>query len=432
MNKVVNLSLITVIAVSSLYAQEAEDRSREPSVRKVIDGFNKVQTKDVDIVEQFKQMFTKGKMTGQIRSMYAGYYQENDLVEDSHATAVGGMLKYELASLHGFNAGFAFTTSHDIGLMTGSGENHNAELSSQDGDYTELTEAYLNYNNSGLNIRLGRQVLDTPLADSDDVRMVQNTFEAYVGTYEISDFTFMGGNIQSWQGADTGLGYFEDNEDAGKWVDTGPDGVWLAGATYSGALDANAWYYDISKPENATNIVYLDMGSSYEFSKDITLYGSIQYLNESEVDNSGVEAEIYGALVEFEAYGLGFNVAYNKSVDKEGKRSFSGVGGGTLYTSMDTMILDEITEDREVDAFVTGVVYRYNNFGFLYAYGSFEGGENSLGEKAHIVEQDMGMSYSVNDEFEVAMLYVIEQDKESKEKNENDWNRAQVIVKYDF
>ena len=125
-------------------------------------------------------------------------------------------------------------------------------------------------------------------------------------------------------------------------------------------------------------------------------------------------------------------MAYNKSMGKEGKRSFSGIGGGTMYTSMDTMIIDEITEDRDADALVLGLVYSVGNLNFLYAYGTFVGDANSAGVKAHIVEQDMGFEYSVNDEFVIAAIYVIQEDLENSTKTGNDWNRAQMMVKYDF
>jgi len=423
MKRLVKLSVLTSLLVSVSYAQDInEKRERELSVRKAIDSFSQVEHKEVSTVEKFKSMFSEGKVTGQFRIVAAGYRLEKTGESDNYAAAAGGMLKYELAELHGFNAGFAFTTSQDIDFITGdqSHSTHNPELSSSAGAYTELTEAYINYKYDTLEIRLGRQVLDTPLVDSDDIRMVPNTFEAYMATYNYSNFTLTTGNIQSWQGADAGL------DDA--WQQVGDKGANLLGLTYSDAIEANAWYYAISQNSNA---LYVDLGVDYEFN-NFTLYTSVQYLNEKELDNSGVEADIYGVLVEGVAYGLGVNIAYNKSLCKSGKKSFSGVGGGTMYTSMDTMIIDEITEDRDAEAFVLGLVYSLGDWNFLYAHGTFKGDSNSQNQKAHIVEQDMGFEYSVNNEFVVAAIYVLQEDKESSVKTDYDWSRAQLMVKYDF
>jgi len=316
MKKILNLSLSACILVSFAHAEDMnEQRDGLPSVRKAIDSFSKIETKDVSVVGQFKAMFTDGKVTGQVRSVMAGYEQNNAINSSAYASAVGGTLKYELASLNGFNAAFAFVTSQDVGFATGEAVDgrQNDELSSSLGNYTALSEAYLNYKYDGFNLRLGRQTLDTPLADSDDIRMILNTFEAYVATYEISDLTFTLGNVRHWQGYDAGL------DDA--WVSTGDQGTWLGGLNYAGAFDASAWHYDVSKQGEATKATYLDVGAGYEINENVSLYASMQYLREEEVDASGVEANIYGALVEVVLYDVGINVAYNKSAKKADKRS---------------------------------------------------------------------------------------------------------------
>ena len=401
-----------------------ESRQRIPSVKKAIGSVGKTEQKEVGVVDKFKHMFSDGKVSGQIRAIYAGYYQEQKGSKDSYATAIGGGLKYELASLWGFNGGVAFRTSQDIAFATGNKDDgkQNNELSSSSGAYTQLSEAYLNYKYSGLNIRAGRQVLDTPLADSDDIRMIPNTFEAYVLSYDMDDFTLMAGNIQRWQGFDAGL-------DDG-WIDAGKDGTNFGGIAFDNKMvEFSAWYYNITK---ATDAFYTDLQINYHLSKDYSIHAGLQYLNENEIDKSGYDAQIYGALLEFVAYDIGFNIAYNKADKHDGKRSFSGTGGGTIFTSMDTMIIDEITEDRDAFAVVGGVSYTLGDFNMLYAYGEFVGDKNSQNEKAHIVEQNIGFGYNVNDEFVVAAIYVDEDDRQNSKKTQNDWNRFQVMLNYNF
>jgi len=426
MNKLLKISLTTAMILSVSYAEDnvVEKRDRIPSVKKAIGTVGETEVKKIDRVNQFKHMFSDGKVTGQIRTVYAGYEQKKDGEADTYATALGGTLKYELASLYGFNGGIAFKTSQDLLFATGEKEKakHNPELSSSKGNYTELTEAYVNYKYKDFNFRAGRQVIDTPLADSDDIRMISNTFEAYIATYEFNNFSFMAGNLQKWQGSDAGL-------DDG-WVSAGENGTNFGGISYDDKLlEFSVWYYNITK---STNAFYADIGINYQFNNDYSIHGGVQYLNESQLDNSGVEAEIYGVMAEFVAYDLGFNLAYNKSNKKTDKESFSGTGGGTMYTSMDTMIIDEITKDRDVSAVVAGLSYSINDFNLLYAYGDFKGDRDSQGKQAHIVEQNIGLEYNANDEFVVAAIYVIEEDKENSLKTENDFNRAQVMINYNF
>ena len=127
-------------------AQEVQEkRDRIHSVRKAVDSVGKIEKKEVSIVENFKRMFEDGKVSGQVRVVYAGYNEEKLNTPDTYASAIGGIVKYELAQYMGFNAGVAMYTSHDIGMISGKGENRNDELSSSQGAYTQLGESYLNY-----------------------------------------------------------------------------------------------------------------------------------------------------------------------------------------------------------------------------------------------------------------------------------------------
>ncbi|MCW8895776.1 MAG: OprD family outer membrane porin [Sulfurimonas sp.] len=369
------------------------------------------------------QMFENAKVSGELRSVYAGYKQEKAGESDTYATAFGGELKYELAELNGFSAAAAFRISHDIGALTGEEGKQNAELSSSDGEYTVLSEAYLNYKNGDFNFRGGRQVIDTPLADSDDIRMIPNTFEAYIATYELPNFIFMVGNLQDWQGVDAGL----DDE----WVKTGEDGTWFGSVTYTADnIEASAWYYNITKQLNAA---YFDASYNYNINDDVSILGAAQYLSQSEISNSGEEASIYGLLAEFSAYDLGVSLAYNHSQKQSGKTSFSGFGGGTLFSNMDIMILDEITADRDSRAIVAGLSYEIGDLTLTYAYGDFDGDADSIGDKANVVEQDIGFEYSIiAGKLGVSGIYVISEDKESLDKTDFDWDRFQLMVAYSF
>jgi imipenem/basic amino acid-specific outer membrane pore len=422
LNNKILMIVAFLLVVNTLQAEE-DKRERLHSVREVVDSAGELQSKDIAIVESVKLMFSDGKISGQIRTMYTGYKQKQVGTEDTYATAVGGVLKYELAEFKGFNAGVALYASRDIGLLTGDGTKQNNELSSTDGSYVDLAEAYVNYSYKDLNIRLGRQTLDTPLADSDDIRIIQNTFNAYVLSFAYQGIDFTAGHIVSWQGVDAGL-------DAG-WsrVADKTDGTNFGGITYNDGLEFGLWYYNMTKQANAT---YVEFGGNHDLNKDMQVHAMIQYLHESEHDSSGIGADIYGALFEFIAYNIGFHIAYDKANKKTGLGSFSGLGGGTLYTSMDTMILDNIAVDRDAEAIVAGVTYSYDKFGFLYAYGDFDGDADAVGTKTHIVEQDMGVEYNINESFLISAIYVISEDKLSSTYTSDDWNRLQLMINYNF
>jgi hypothetical protein len=392
------------------------------SVRENIENITEVDNEvDVSETNKLKKMFKKAKISGELRSMYAGYNQKELGVDNNYATAVGGVFKYTLGAYHGFNAGVALYASYDITDLSGSNAKHNDELSSSKKSYTQLGEAYINYENQEFSFRAGRQVLDTPLADSDDIRMISNSFEAYVAKYNYNGFEFMLGNIQSWQGYDAGL--------ESSWSKTGDNGTNFGGISYSDTWELNIWYYNIT---GMTNVIYLDGGMEYNTDDNINIHAMMQYVQEDELSNSGYDSKIYGAMVEFTTYQISVNIAYNKALSGTSKMSFSGFGGGALFTSMDTLILDEIANDREASSVVGSVSYEIGGVNLLYAYGDFSGSANSLGNKEHIVEQDVSLEYNMTKKLLIACIYSMQEDKENLIKTEHDWDHARVVINYNF
>jgi hypothetical protein len=424
-----------------LIAEDLQNlKDREHSVSKVVQNVMKYEVKKVTEVDKFQHMFSDGKVSGQLEMIYSGFNVKNDV--DPYATTLGGHLLYELADYNGFNAGVEFTTAHNINFASGDNDDGklDPELASADGSYTEATQAFLNYKYDGLNVKVGRQLVDTPLADSDDRRIVYNTFEAAVMTYEQNDFSFMLGFLDRWQGVDVGL------DVNNPWQDVGDDGVYFTGLSYSVDLfDASVWYYDMSEDKAGTSAIgnvanksiYADISFHMLLSQDYALHTSVQYLNQNEEKNSGIEASVYGAMVEFVIKkDLVFSVAYNQSEKHSGKEVFSGYGGGTLYTNMDKTLLTDISADRDARAVVVGVTYGIENFNFLYAYGDFDGDADSSGQKEYIVEQNIGIEYNPNDNFTIGAIVNISDDKEDTGSaayfNNGDYENYRLVATYSF
>ncbi len=364
--------------------------------------------------DTIENMFALGKVSAKIETIYSAHDEEHG--HSPYSTALGGQLKYELARYNGFTAGAEFTTSHDINIATGDDERHNSFISSTDGHYTQLSQAYVDYAQGDASLRIGRQLIDTPLADSDDYRIIDNTFEAAIARYGVSDFSLMAGYLARWQGTDAML------DPQNPWQDTGKDGTYLAGVSYEAdSLSVSAWYYDISEASTdntatgnvANRSFYLDgsVGLSITDSNALTL--SAQYLQQDESDASGIESKIYGAMAELELVeDLSVSAAYNYARRCEGKQSFPGFGGGALFTNMDNMILDNITADRKATAIMAGLNYTYSDLTFFYAYADFSGDADSTGQKEHVVEQNIGIDYTLAEDFVLSALVTMDDDKE--------------------
>lgn len=439
--RVVNMKKIvitTFLVLSSVYGESEESsqniKDREHSARDTIESIMKHEDSEPRPAKEISDSIGDAKISAQIRALYLGYDRSD--APSEYATALGAQLKYETADFRGFNAVVEFSTAHDIGFATGEGVRHSGEIASEKGSYTELSQAYINYKDGGVNLRAGRQLIDTPLADSDDIRIIANTFEAYTLSYEQESLTFMGGLLTGWQGTGTGLS--PNNH----WSDTGEDGTHFGGLSYSDDfIDSSVWYYGVSKdsdPNSATGNVanssfYTDISLHMELSKEYALHTSVQYLSQKEAHSSGVDATIYGAMAEFVMFeDFALSAAYNKSQKQEGRGSFSGFGGGGLYTNMDSMILDAITMDRDAQAVVAGLTYRYGDFGFMYAHGVFDGKANSFGAKERIIEQNIGFEYTPDEKVTFAALYVKNEDKKESGSNGGNWENVRVLLSYNF
>ena len=426
MKTILKMTIVSSLLSGIALAEDIEERrDRISSLRDTIQTISEIQQENVAVVSGLKRMFKDGKITGEVSSMHSAYNNEDSI--DSYATALGTQLKYELAEFKGLNAGVALSLSQDISDLSGNVLEHNAELSSDAKSYTEIREAFINYKYQNFNLRAGRQSIDTPLADCDDIRMVPNSFEAYIASYEQNQFSFMAGLLTRWQGVDTGL-------DVDKhWQKTGKDGTYFGGLSFaSDSLDLSVWYYDISAGESANKTLYADIFTNYTVDEDISLHVGGQYLNQTESDSSGIKANIYGVIGELVVYDIGFNLAYNRSQKQTAKNSFSGFGGGTLFTNMDNMIINSITADRDVDAIVAGLSYNVGDFNLLYSYGDFDGGTDSSSQIEHIIEQDVVIEYSPNDDFTIASVYAINDDKKNTQSNGGDWSNFRVLLSYNF
>jgi hypothetical protein len=341
--------------------------------------------------------FAQGKISGQIRAGYIWVDPSATAYPQNYTTAIGGVLKYETAPLYGFSGGVAFYTSHAIMPLSGDRDEgkFNESMASSDKYYDILGEAYLNYKYDNFNIRIGRQLIDTPYADSDDIRMTPNTFEGVLASYEISDFTILGAYLTKWQGPDAEY-EFEDLLEDG-------DGVAMVALTYSkDDLEAGMWYYNA---DNTADIFYIDASKSFALNDDINTKISVQFANQSEIDNSGIDSMLYGAMIEFGYKGLNLSVAYDKVDVEDNSAYFGGFGGGVGYVNMFEMTAGALATFEDIDAFKYSIGYDFSSLGceglsMTFDYGDFEG-ENNHEAK----EYNFTLAYAPSSQWDLEIVY---------------------------
>jgi imipenem/basic amino acid-specific outer membrane pore len=355
--------------------------------------------------------FKEGKATGQIRIGYANQDMKDSTLTDTSAFAVGGKLGYTTGSLYGISAGVtAYTTQG----MFKSNTDAKVQADMLDGretgtakSYSTLGEAYLVGQYGKTTVKVGRQVVDTPLAGSDDTRMIPNTFEAaLVINTDLPDTTLIGGYVSRMAGHDSTSNkspYTKFNSMSrsalGATVDTTlptasaieDRGVVVAAAIYAGVKDltVQAWNYYAT---DVLNAVYLQADYKLGLAKETSLTLSGQYYNENGIGRTKdflkaagagkVDFSVYGvkAALGLDAIGLTPYIAYNSVSEQKdnggGTYTLGAWGGYPEFAQMEESFLGTKNPNGMTSTKI-GVDYNLEKLGLGnrtigVAYGSFD------------------------------------------------------------
>jgi len=347
-----------------------------------------------------------GKVSGQIRAAYVN--QNNALGTDTYATSLGGQFKYETGTWNNINLGIAAYISQKLPFATGNNEKANNDLFADNAaSYVYLGEAYADYTRNDFSLRIGRQKIDTPLADTDDIRMHPNTFEAAIATYKgFEGSTLVGGVVKRF------AGYDSDN-DISKFKKL--DGLDSHGAAVVGItnesienLALQGWYYGI---DNIANVLYADATYAKELSETSGIEITAQYGQFNELQNSTIDGNVYGVGVSFNIDMLRVGAAYNKVSSGSGKAIANGFGGGPYFTSMEETTVDGLEDAKayqfnaELDMSDAGI----EGAKLAVLYGKFKG--KTEGSDARVSEFDVVLAYDINENVSADMSYATIDDK---------------------
>jgi imipenem/basic amino acid-specific outer membrane pore len=156
---------------------------------------------NVNAAENLSTMFSEGKASGQIRSFWVDREYQGTAGKDDHRDgwAVGGHLKYETADYEGLSFGTAFYTSNALDISSNRADyssNDMTLLGPDNKDYSFIGEAFAQYKRGNTTFKAGRQKIDSPMAGTDDARMVPNLFEGYLLiNKDLADTTIVAGHM---------------------------------------------------------------------------------------------------------------------------------------------------------------------------------------------------------------------------------------------
>lgn len=376
------------------------------------------------------EAFVDGKVSGQIRAAYVS--QNNKVDTDTYGTSIGGILKYETAAWNDIKLGVGAYVSQKLNFATGDFDEGkaNSDLFGEDAkSYAYIGEGYIDYSANDIAVRVGRQLIDTPFADTDNIRMHSNTFEAAIATYTgIEETTLVGGYITKWAG-------YDSENDISKFKKVAPDsnGVAVVGIINEGIenLELKGWYYSFDK---LTNILYTDASYTIPFDEINGLELLGQWMKFTEKNNSGVDGNAYGIGANITIGMLTLGTAYNEASNDAGKFVISGLGNGPYLVDTEEMNLDYFEDIKaylfsaELDMEEVGV----DGLTLTAIYAGFKSEPVDMKEK----EINLIAMYDINKALSVEVNYARLEDKNNNTSEDGLYNggydRFLVRMNYNF
>ncbi|MDQ1325092.1 MAG: hypothetical protein QG564_216 [Campylobacterota bacterium] len=330
--------------------------------------------------------------------------------------ALGGKLHVDTQSFYGMSVGASAYTTNALGKHEGNGIPF---FDANNDSYTILGEAYLKGEWGETTLIMGRQEIDTPFADTDDIGMVPNTFEAAILTSkEIKDTTITLGHLHRMAGVDA-------QDPSTFTVINDDEGAQLLGMSYEGIknLTLCAWDYRLNNYE-MDHVAYFETNYESKY-KNLSYSLSLQYALQNFRTPSSNDTDVYGldAAVGFEDTGLAFGFAYNQS---QGNAADNGFGGGPFFTSSEHLTLAEAGDEGE--AFLYTAKWDAKSAGLenlSFSIGKFIL-ENNDGIKSD--ETDFVVSYAFSDALSVEAYMSHIDDK----VNANKFQNTRIFLNYTF
>jgi hypothetical protein len=199
-----------------------------------------------------KSALTEGKFTFDARVMY--YDKDYDKASKTDITTLtaGGIMKYTTKEYMGLTGGVAYYGSARVGGIFSKTEGKkSSNLTSEGENLGLLGQAYLEYNRANTMLRVGRQQLDTPLMNDNDIRFLTTAYEAaVVRNTDIPNTLIEAGYVWSMSGTGSADNEFTDyNND---WGDEGLAYILLKNNSVKG-LEVQAQYVGALSDTNSTN-----------------------------------------------------------------------------------------------------------------------------------------------------------------------------------
>lgn len=359
------------------------------------------------------------------------------LPEKRDATSLGGQFGFQTAAYQGFSVRVAAYTSNRVPALSDDAPYPCAFFDENCESFTYIGEASIEYLHTNIFATGGRFRIDTPYADSDDIRMAPNSFEGLWGFIELSESVRANAYVLTrWAGFDSGddqqrFKPFFQNPHSGRQS----DGILGLSLQYSvnAVNDLSVWYYHV---DAMADILYTEAAGDVAFSDAFHFEYGLQASAIFERETSGVDGNAVGAMMILDAGVVFGGGAFNAAYVKDGSAVTDGFGGGPYYTSLDESTIGFVSgaaPGEDVFSYRFGGGVNFESFGaeglvVEYVYGNLRS-EDSI----DFIEQDAVLTYEMTQKLTLEGVFahfVI--DKAPEEIDAERFDRFVVRLDYNF
>ena len=356
-----------------------------------------------------------GTTTGLFRLAWIKNTPEVSGSNTTMATAFGGKLKLETRPWQQWQFALAPFFSEKVIPLSGNpstGELNGDFFDSDGNSFAYLGEAYLHYAFTHGSLRLGRQQLDNPFLNIDEIHILPNTFTAaWLKMALTPSLQLDSGVVTHWAGFDSGQSIDSFKPLAG-------NGAFVAGLNYSNdeSLSLQGWFYHFDREYS---LLYADI--SYTLS---ALQLAAQLGHYTEINASGTAGDVIGFQLAWNTGAWTLGTAINAGYTAAGKSLSNGLGGGSFYTSIHDTTIEALENPR---AWLVSVDYALSaQFTASIIHGHFKGKVNNINEVNLVLRYHLKENFSLD--FTAAWV------KNNGKLNEADtnFNRGLLRASYNF
>jgi imipenem/basic amino acid-specific outer membrane pore len=376
MKKIIKLNLLTVIISVFLVSTAIAD----------------------DSATSLSEAFTKGKVSGALKSYYFSQTFDGAGKNDSYIWAYGGNLKYATGNFYGLSLG----TNVQASFVGYKDDKDNKTAGSLDAGGAVLSEAYLQYKIDETKFKGGRQFVSLPFLTGSGSRLIKESFEAYfISNENISDTIITAGWARKYQTRTDKSNYgdnpfvkFENSGDGdpGEFYDIGDDGMYLIYLKNSSlkGLDIQAQYADVN--DSVTGF-YAD--AKYIFPVSLKPFIAAQYYYTDWDATGSNDNSLYGFKTGLSIKKVDLFAGYTLASGSAGEtRVFRGVGQGAYYQyTSTTKSAGAGAFEAGTDSYQVGAAYKYKKLATMVRYTNFD----NPAANADLEEYTLNLAYTFSE-----------------------------------